>query len=100
LVSLGVTHGTLGHSEEQIAAYETVISRFGDAEEPELREHVGKSLINRGFALGKLGRREEEIAAYETVIARFGDAEEPELREVVIKAVRAHEKRRQEANNA
>jgi hypothetical protein len=58
-LSKGVTIGRLGRTEEEVAAYDEIIDRFGTATELPLREQVGKALINKGLALGRLGRSEK-----------------------------------------
>jgi tetratricopeptide (TPR) repeat protein len=79
--------GGLGRHEEALAACEKAVSRFGDVEDPALRQHLAKVMVKRGATLGELGRHEESIAAYDEVISRFGDAEEPALREAVAEAL-------------
>ncbi len=83
LYNKGVRLGTLNRSEEAIAAYDEVLHRFGNAEEPALREQVAKALYNKGVRLGTLNRSEEAITAYGEVLHRFGNAEEPAVQEVV-----------------
>ncbi|MDO9294367.1 tetratricopeptide repeat protein [Bradyrhizobium sp.] len=79
--------GALGRSEEAIAVYDEVVSRFGAAEEPVLREGVARALVEKGSKLGALGRSEEAIAVNDEVVSRFGDAEQPALREQVGRAL-------------
>ncbi len=81
------TLGTMGRREEEIAGYEDVVSRFGTATEPAIREQVAKVLRNKGVALGTLGRSEEEIRVYDDLLARFGAATEPVIREQVAVAL-------------
>jgi tetratricopeptide (TPR) repeat protein len=87
LVYKGFVLGTLGISEEAIAVYDDVVTRFADAKEPALREKVATALYNKGWTLGRLNRSEEEIAAYDDLVNRFADAKEPALREQVAKAL-------------
>ena len=87
LVNKGFTLGTLGRSEEAIAVYNDVVSRFADAKELALRKQVASALVNKGFRLGTLNRNEEEIATYDDVVRRFADAKEPALREQVAMAL-------------
>ena len=89
LVNKGITLGMLGRSEEAIAVYDDVATRFGEASEPVLRELVAKALVNKGGRLGMLGHGEEEIAVYDDVVTRFGEASEPALCELVAKALLA-----------
>jgi hypothetical protein len=77
----------MGRNAEEIAAYDEVVSRFGTASEPTVREQVGWALWNKGVRFGQMGRSAEEIAAYDAVIARFGTASEPALRQQAAKAL-------------
>jgi tetratricopeptide (TPR) repeat protein len=87
LVNVGVLLAELGRSEEAVGVYDQVVTRFGQAPEPALRERVAKALVNKGVRLGELGRSEEEIGVYDQVVTRFGQAPEPALREQVAKAL-------------
>jgi tetratricopeptide (TPR) repeat protein len=87
ILNRGITLGELNRSEEEIAAYDELLARFGEAEEPELREPLARALFSKGVTLGELDRFEEEIAAYDELLARFGEAEEPELRPVAAMAL-------------
>ena len=51
LMSAGVALGKLNRSEEAIAVYDEVVSRYGSAPEAALRELVANALNNKGFAL-------------------------------------------------
>ena len=74
-------------SEDEIVQYDEVITRFGAASEPELREHVALAMINKGVTLDQLGRNEDAVAQYDEVIARFGSASETGLKEQVARAL-------------
>ena len=89
---MGFELGTLNRGEEEIAVYDEVVRRFGDAVEAGIREQVARALVNKGFRLGMLNRNEEAIASYDEVLKRFGDSAEPALLEQVAKATA--EKRR------
>jgi hypothetical protein len=52
LVNKGAALRRAGRPEEAVAAYEEVISRFGDATEPGLREQVAKARRGKGQILG------------------------------------------------
>jgi len=84
LVNKGVRLGVLGQPEAEIAAYDQVVERFGEATEPALREQVANALYNKGVTLGQLGQPEAEIAAYDQVVERFGEAIEPSLRAYLV----------------
>ena len=70
-----------------VAVYDEVLARFGDAEEPGLREQVARALVNKGVTLGQMGDSAAAVAVYDEVLARFGDAQEPGLREEVARAL-------------
>ncbi|MCH8213058.1 MAG: tetratricopeptide repeat protein [Proteobacteria bacterium] len=87
LVNKGAALGMAEELEGAIVAYDEVVQRFGDAEEPALREQVAMALFNKGVALGNAEKLEDAIAASDEVVRRFGDAEEPALREQVAMAL-------------
>jgi len=91
LFNKGVTLGELDRPEEADGVYDEVVARFGDADEPALREQVAKALFNKGVMLGVLGRSGEAVGTYDEVVARFGEADEPALREAVERARSARE---------
>ena len=76
-VNKGNTLSSLGSSEEALAVYDEVLTRFGEYNHPELRLPVGKALLHKGIALSSLGRSEEALAVYGHAVARYHD--EPEL---------------------
>jgi tetratricopeptide (TPR) repeat protein len=83
--NLGVVLGELDRPEEEVAAYDQVISRYGD--DPALRAHAASAPFNKSAALGQLDRPEEALAAYDQVISRYGDDPAPALRDQVAKAL-------------
>jgi len=87
LFNRGAVLGTLNHSDDEIAVYDSLIARFENAAEPRLREQVAMALFSKGVALGKLGRQEEALLAYDALIAQFENALEPALREQVALAL-------------
>lgn len=87
LLNIGVALRHEGDHKAEIATYDEVVRRFGDAEELELRERVASALFSKAYAHGKEGDIEAENAAYDEVVRRFGNAEAPELREQVAKAL-------------
>ena len=87
LFNKGVTLGRLDRPEEELSAYDEVMSRFGESEAPPLLEEVAKALSNKGMALVELDRPEEALSAYDEVLSRFGESETPVLLELVAKAL-------------
>lgn len=77
----------VAREDDEIAIYDDLLTRFGSATDPALREPVAKALLNKGLRLGVLGRVPEELATLDDLIARFGTATEPALREQVAKAM-------------
>jgi hypothetical protein len=57
----GVALGGLGRGEDAVAAYEQVVSRYGDDPTPALRELVATALCSQGVGLGELGRSEDAV---------------------------------------
>lgn len=87
LFAEGWALGALGKPDEEIATYDDVIARFGDSDDPELREHVARALLNKGITLGDRGEFREAIEVDDDIIARFGESDERALRERVAKAL-------------
>jgi len=83
LFNKGVALGQMGKNEAEIAVYDEVVRRYGDAPEAALRERVANALLNKSVALGQMGKNEAEIAVYDEVVRRYGDAPEAALRERV-----------------
>jgi tetratricopeptide (TPR) repeat protein len=87
LVNKGVALSKKGDLAEAVKAYEYVVSRFGNAEELELKKQVAMALSSKGFTFGKQGKHDEAVKAFEEVVSRFGHAEELELKKRVAKAL-------------
>ena len=73
--------------EEEIAAYDSLITQFESATEPELQERVASAILYKGITLGQLDRNEEAIVIYDSLIKKFGSAIEPELQKLVARAM-------------
>ncbi|MDY6972657.1 MAG: ATP-binding protein [Thermodesulfobacteriota bacterium] len=87
LFNKGFALGSLGRSEEAIAVYDEVVSRFADVDEPALRVLIAGALVIKGIMLESLGRSEELISVYDEVVSRFGDMDDPALRGQVARAL-------------
>jgi tetratricopeptide (TPR) repeat protein len=87
LLNKGASLRQLNRPPEAIQAYDEVLRRFGEANEPAVRERVAWALLNKGIALGQLKRGEEELQTYNEVLRRFGNASEPAVHEQVAKAL-------------
>jgi tetratricopeptide (TPR) repeat protein len=79
----GAALGELGHAQDELAAYDEVIRRFGDSSEPGLREQVAKALFNKGITLSQINRMDDAAEVCDDVISRFGGAPEAEIRKLV-----------------
>jgi hypothetical protein len=64
-------------SEEQLAAFEEVISRYGDSTDPNNLPNLARAIYSKGFALQTMGMTVEAGSAYEEVIRRYGDSDDP-----------------------
>lgn len=87
LLARAITFGKLDQPEAEIAAYDDIDSRYGQADSPVLREQVAKALFNKGVTLGQLGRNTDEIAVYEEVDRRYGQDTSLALRVQVAKVL-------------
>ena len=76
-----------GRSAEEIAAYDALLDRFGDAVEPSSRDYVVKALYNKALTLGTLDRSDEAIAVYDQLLTRFGAASDTVARDYVVRAL-------------
>jgi glyoxylase-like metal-dependent hydrolase (beta-lactamase superfamily II) len=80
LVNKGSTLDEQKKPDEAIAAYDEVATRFGKAEEPELKEQVARALVGKGVTLNEQRRPREAIATWDEVIRRLANAESHRLR--------------------
>jgi methyltransferase (TIGR00027 family) len=76
-----------GRSEDAIAAYDDLLTRFATATELPLRELVANALLNKGVTLSALGRSEDAIAVYDDLLTRFAAATQLPLSELVANAL-------------
>jgi tetratricopeptide (TPR) repeat protein len=83
LTSKAYALGKLGEHDDEIAAYNSVIERFGGSDRPEMQEHVAMALVNKGIALGQQGKHDDAAATFNVVIERF----RPEMQEQVAMAL-------------
>ncbi|MGB9587871.1 MAG: hypothetical protein ACPL7O_06780, partial [Armatimonadota bacterium] len=56
IVNKGDVLGELGRSQEEIAVYDQVVRRFGDATEAGIREQVASAMFNKGVTLYQMER--------------------------------------------
>jgi tetratricopeptide (TPR) repeat protein len=70
-----------------LATLDELLARFGDGQQPALRDLVATALVNKAITLGQMGDSAAEVAVYDDVLARFGDAQESAMREQVARAL-------------
>ena len=87
LVNKGVTHGQRGEAEQELAAYNALVERFGNSDEPDLQVRVAKALVNKGITHGQRDEAEQELAACDAVVERFLASDAPSLQVQVAKAL-------------
>lgn len=75
-VNRGAALSILERDREAVAVYDEFIERFGETDQPTLREGLARVLYERALALGRLGRVEEELTAYDEMADLLGDSEE------------------------
>jgi tetratricopeptide (TPR) repeat protein len=83
LVNKGLTLGILDRNEEEIAVCDEVLSRFGNAQEPLLREQAAKALFIKGSAFETQGNKKSAIDSYEEALALYGDDKGAKIEELV-----------------
>jgi len=87
LIGKGYCLAKLGRTEAALETWSNVIQRFGDAQEPALREQAVKALFNQGISLKRAGKPEAAIEAWTKAVQRFGNALEPAVLEHVANAL-------------
>jgi hypothetical protein len=88
LPAKGVARRRPDNPEEESGAFDEVVQRVGDRQEPALQELAARALFNKGVRLGRLRRREEEIVVYDEMMRRFGKSQAPGLRDLMATAKR------------
>lgn len=69
-----------GHHIETIAASDQAEQRFGDTNDPDVRERLAYALLLKGLSLSALERDNDAIQVYHGLIDRLGDSAEPKTR--------------------
>lgn len=67
----GLALGELGMYQQEMAAYDQVIERFGHLRDQTLQSTVTWAIVNRGAVMIKVGRNLEAVALYESVVLRL-----------------------------
>jgi tetratricopeptide (TPR) repeat protein len=85
----GISLGALNRSDEEIAAYDEAIERFGDSDEPEVKQEVADALFAKAASLEKKQRLDEAVATYDQLVQKYEAAPEIELQARVARALLA-----------
>ena len=73
LLKKGVDLEELHRYEEALAAYNDLITRFGNSQDQDIQEDVAMALLNKGNDLGNLHRIGQARAEWEELVYRFKD---------------------------
>ena len=65
--------------EEALSAWDDLVRRFGDTEDPEFREPVAAALASQVSVLGSMNRPADASAVADRLVDRFGESESPVL---------------------
>ncbi|WP_235679069.1 tetratricopeptide repeat protein [Aquibium microcysteis] len=84
---MAAEHIEAGRFEQAVTVYGDIAVRLGASPEPQLRELVGKALVNKAYCLIAIGRSEEAVAVCDEVVSRFAASPEPGLRKQVAMAL-------------
>jgi tetratricopeptide (TPR) repeat protein len=79
--------GALGRSEHELAAYDELVSVFGQHPQLEVAERVASALYDKAITLAGLERPEDAIRAYGELVLRFGERAELSLAQLVARAL-------------
>lgn len=83
----GEVSAEYGDWNDALAAYDEVVARFGDSDDPGLRWQIASALAGRGHTYRKRGDHTAATAAYDEVVDRFGDSDDANLLEKVANAL-------------
>lgn len=71
LIDCGLAFEQLGSAAGAESAYDEVVSRFGDLDDPGLRASVGWAMYDKAKLCERLGRVDEALAIYDEIVSRF-----------------------------
>ena len=87
LYNKGVALARHGQHRGAIAACDTVITRYGASDAPELERQVARALLNKGVEQAELGEYSAALATFDTVADRYAERDEPEFQERVARSL-------------
>ena len=82
----GIHLDKLHREEEALAAYNDVITRFGNSQNTKIQEDVAKALFNKGGDLYELHRIGQARADWEELVYRFKDNPDVDIQKTVANA--------------
>lgn len=74
-------------TEQALALYDEVVTRFGTTDIPDIQDAIARSLVNKGAILHELDRSEEALSVFDEVEDRFGETKAPVFLEAVAGAL-------------
>ena len=86
LYNKGFDLDKLHRYEESIAAYNNVITRFGNSQDTKIQEQVAIALLNKGIDLAELHRIGQARAELEELVYRFKDNPDVNIQKIVAAA--------------
>ena len=86
LFNKGVDLAELHRYEEALAAYNDLITRFGNSQDTTIQEQVAMALNNKGGALYNLHRIGQARADWEELVYRFKDNPDVDIQKTVANA--------------
>ena len=87
LYNKGYRLGSLNRSDEEIAVYDEVVKRFGNAKEAALLEQVAMALVTKGVRLLLLEKKEDAKKTFSRVIETFGAHQELNIQDCMVVAL-------------
>ncbi len=79
--------GTLNRPNEELDAYNQIISKYAGDTQPAIYERIADALINQGVTLGQLGYRDEALRTYNKIITTYNKDTKSSIREKVANAL-------------
>lgn len=87
IIVKGIVRGRLGDRDNEMAAYDAVIERFGLTDQTKVKIQVSIAMYNKAVELRDSGELRQAIDVIDDLISRFGDADEIGLKAEVADAL-------------